>query len=76
MGKKSKRKSNPSSPCYHSCMKQEFNNCGKFFTILESYDNEYDTPKKIHEFYEEYKHVLLDSSFGRFAMARVDFFLH
>ena len=59
------------NPCYHGCTKQEFNNCGKFFKILESYDNECDTPEKKYEFYKEYKHVLLDPSFGRFAIARV-----
>jgi len=66
MGKKSKRKSNKSPPCYHGITKKEFNS-GEHYKILEDYERGVD----IDEFYETYKYVMVDPSFGRFVIAHI-----
>jgi len=70
MGKKSKSKSNKSpSCCYHGCTKKEFNNCGEHFKILDSYDKV--NNKDMEEFIEANERVLLNPTFGRFAIAHI-----
>jgi len=81
MGKKSKRKgNNKPSPCYHGCTKQEFNNRGEHYKVLERWSGEHykiieewdmATQEDVNGFYEKYKHVLVNPSFGRYAIANI-----
>jgi len=72
MGKKSKqRKSNKVLPCYHGCTKKEFNNCGEYFKVLESYDKDNNTHEKRVEFREKNKRYMIDSIFGCFVIAHI-----
>jgi len=71
MGKKSKSKSNKPSPCYHGCTKKEFNNCGEFYKIIESYDKLSNTQEVRIEFREKNKRYMTNSIFGRFVIAHV-----
>eukprot|EP00751_Fragilariopsis_kerguelensis_P045974 CAMPEP_0170996328 /NCGR_PEP_ID=MMETSP0736-20130129/12163_1 /TAXON_ID=186038 /ORGANISM="Fragilariopsis kerguelensis, Strain L26-C5" /LENGTH=229 /DNA_ID=CAMNT_0011422735 /DNA_START=192 /DNA_END=881 /DNA_ORIENTATION=+ len=71
MGKKSKGKSNKSSTCYHGCTKKEFNNCGKHYKILSSYDKESNKEDDMIGFYEKFQYVLVDPTIARYVIARI-----
>jgi len=68
MGKKSKRKSNKSSPCYHGCITKKDFNFGGHFKILDGWDHRIGT---MAEFFEKHKRVIEDPTFGRFVIARI-----
>lgn len=70
MGKKSKRKNNNKPPCYHGCTKKEFQNCGDYYQILESYDRDNYTHEQRTKFRETHKRYMLDAIFGNFVIAR------
>ena len=71
MGKKSKRKNNKPAPCYHGCTKHEFNNSGEHFKVLQDFGHVGCESDDSHKFYEKFKHVLVNPTFGRFVIARV-----
>jgi len=81
MGKKSKRKNNnkPPTGCYHGCTKQEFNNSGEHYKVLEEYDRQLldfnnDGDERcidINKIYEKHKRVMVAPTFGNFVIARI-----
>jgi len=78
MGKKSKRKSDdkPPSRCYHGCTKQEFNNSGAHYKVIEDWirleliDDE-NQSKECNKFFEKNLRVMANPTFGRFLVAHI-----
>ena len=71
MGKKSKSKGSKSPPCYHGCATKKDFNFGRHYTILERWDKQSNSQKERNDFYEQYKRVLLDPTFGCFTIAHI-----